>query len=105
MELLLVIHRHLVTNEDLPSCLEGEIILRKEGDVSDKLWDGDALTGWEEVENRGQEWSGRYQTVSPPPQSGDIEVITTGFPWCASILLIPRSDMQGEPVSQPRSPS
>jgi len=63
MELLLVIHRHPVTNEYLPSCLQGEIILRKEGDMSDKLWDEDALRRWEEVENRGQEWSGRYQTA------------------------------------------
>jgi putative ATPase len=50
-----------VTNEYVPSCLQGEIILRKEGDVSDKLWDEDSLRRWEEVENRGQEWAGRYQ--------------------------------------------
>lgn len=54
-----VTYRHPVTNEYLPSCLQGEIILRKEGDVSDKLWDEDALRRWEEVENGGQEWAGR----------------------------------------------
>lgn len=52
--------RHPVTNEYLPSSVRGEIILRKEGDLSDKLWDEDALKRWEEVENQGREWTGRH---------------------------------------------
>ncbi|KAH9969947.1 P-loop containing nucleoside triphosphate hydrolase protein [Russula compacta] len=51
---------HPVTNEYLPSGIRGEIILRKEGDLSDKLWDEDALKRWEEVENQGREWTGRH---------------------------------------------
>ena len=43
-------------NEYLPSTTQDEIILRKEGDLSDKLWDEDALRRWEEVENGGREW-------------------------------------------------
>ena len=49
--------RHPVTNEYLPSRVQGEIILRKEGDLSDKLWDEEALREWEEVENGGREWT------------------------------------------------
>jgi len=51
---------HPVTNEYLPSRVQGEIILREEGDISDKLWDEDALRRWEEVENGGLEWTGRH---------------------------------------------
>lgn len=51
--------RHPVTNEYLPSRVQGEIILRKEGDLSDKLWDEVALRRWEELENGEREWSGR----------------------------------------------
>lgn len=39
----------------------------------------------------------------PPPQPGDIDVITAGFPWCVSILLISPSDTRVETVSQPHS--
>jgi putative ATPase len=46
-----------VTNEYLPPIMQGETILRKEGDLSDKLWDEDALRKWEEVENGGQPWA------------------------------------------------
>jgi putative ATPase len=48
-----------VTNEYLPSRVQGEVILRKEGDLSDKLWDEEALRRWEEEENGGQNWTGR----------------------------------------------
>jgi putative ATPase len=51
--------RHPVTNEYLPSRVQGEIILRKEGDLSDKLWDEVALRRWEELENGEREWTGR----------------------------------------------
>ena len=54
-----VIRRHPVTNEYLPSSVQGKVILRKEGDLSDKLWDEDALRRWEELENEGQAWIGR----------------------------------------------
>ncbi|KAH8984772.1 P-loop containing nucleoside triphosphate hydrolase protein [Lactarius hatsudake] len=52
-------YMHPVTNEYLPRQLHGEVILRREGDLGDKLWDEDALKRWEEVENGGQEWVGR----------------------------------------------
>jgi putative ATPase len=51
--------RHPVTNEYLPTRVQGEIILRKEGDLSDKLWDEEGLRRWEEAENGGREWTGR----------------------------------------------
>jgi putative ATPase len=51
--------RHPVTNEYLPSRVQGEIILRKEGDLSDKLWDEGALRRWEELENGERAWTGR----------------------------------------------
>lgn len=51
--------RHPVTNEYLPRRLHGEVILRREGDLGDKLWDEESLRRWEEVENGGREWVGR----------------------------------------------
>jgi putative ATPase len=51
--------RHPVTNEYLPSRVQGEIILRKEGDLSDKVWDEEALARWEELENGERVWTGR----------------------------------------------
>jgi putative ATPase len=56
---MLMVIRHPVTNEYLPRRLHGEVILRREGDMGDKLWDEEALRRWEEVENGGQEWVGR----------------------------------------------
>ncbi|KAN0138529.1 hypothetical protein V8E53_003517 [Lactarius tabidus] len=50
---------HPVTNEYLPSKLRGETILHKEGDLTGKRWDDDALKHWEEMENGGQVWEGR----------------------------------------------
>ena len=35
----------------------------------------------------------------PPPQPGDIDMITAGFPWRMFILLILPSDTQVETVS------
>ncbi|KAF8267672.1 DNA polymerase III, clamp loader complex, gamma/delta/delta subunit [Lactarius quietus] len=52
-------YRHPVKNEYLPRRLHGEVILRREGDLGDKLWNEDALRRWEDVENGGQEWVGR----------------------------------------------
>jgi putative ATPase len=54
--------RHPVTNEYLPSRVQGEIILRKEGDLSDKLWDEVALRRWEELENGERAWTGRQSS-------------------------------------------
>jgi putative ATPase len=51
--------RHPVTNEYLPSCVQGEIILRKDGDLSDKVWDEEGLRRWEELENGERAWTGR----------------------------------------------
>ncbi len=48
-----------MTNEYLPRQLYGKIILRREGDLGDKLWDEEALRRWEEVENDGEGWPGR----------------------------------------------
>ncbi|KAI0260137.1 hypothetical protein BC834DRAFT_925966 [Gloeopeniophorella convolvens] len=50
---------HPVPNEYLPQRLSGELILRKEGDLSDKIWDEEALRHWEEAENDGLYWEGR----------------------------------------------
>ena len=41
--------------------------------------------------------------LPPPPQPGDIDVITAGFPWCVSATFILSSDTQAIPVSQPHS--
>ena len=43
----------------MPIQFRGETFLRKEGDVTDKVWDEDALRQWEFEENGGRPWSGR----------------------------------------------
>ncbi|KAH9053935.1 P-loop containing nucleoside triphosphate hydrolase protein [Lactarius vividus] len=60
-------YMHPVTNEYLPRQLHGEVILRREGDLGDKLWDEAALRTWEEVENGGREWVGRPQSRPHSP--------------------------------------
>ncbi|KAI0271637.1 hypothetical protein BC834DRAFT_860525 [Gloeopeniophorella convolvens] len=61
---------HPVTNEYLPLQIREEVILRKDGDLSGKTWDDDALKQWEEKENGGQEWKGR-NTVAPSHDVGE----------------------------------
>ena len=52
-------HRHPVTNDYVPDEIKGMVFLKPEGDVSDKLWDEDALTRWELKKNHGMAWEGR----------------------------------------------
>ncbi|KII92280.1 hypothetical protein PLICRDRAFT_103807 [Plicaturopsis crispa FD-325 SS-3] len=52
-------YAHPVHNEYVPIQFEGDVFLRKEGDLTDKIWDDDALTKWEIEENGGKEWEGR----------------------------------------------
>ncbi len=51
--------RHPVTNDYMPIQFRGDEFLRKEGDMSGKIWDEEALREWEFRENGGQNWSGR----------------------------------------------
>ncbi|KAF5370864.1 hypothetical protein D9758_002034 [Tetrapyrgos nigripes] len=52
-------YAHPVHNAYMPSQLEGQVFMRKPGDVSGKIWDEDALTQWETAENGGRKWEGR----------------------------------------------
>ncbi|EMD37455.1 hypothetical protein CERSUDRAFT_114100 [Gelatoporia subvermispora B] len=75
-------YAHPVTNEYLPPQLKDEVFLRSEGDKTDKLWDEDALSTWEQEENGGQPWEGRtdVQTVSAdPPRGTRNDVVTDAF--------------------------
>ncbi|KAJ3522363.1 hypothetical protein NM688_g8884 [Phlebia brevispora] len=58
-------YAHPVTNDYLPIQFRGEVFLKPEGDISDKVWDEAALHRWEVEENGGKEWQGRHrpQTV------------------------------------------
>lgn len=51
--------RHPVYNDYLPIQFRGETFLKKAGDVSEKIWDDDALVRWENEENGGRDWEGR----------------------------------------------
>lgn len=53
------VDRHPVTNTYVPEGVRGEVFLRREGDVSGKEWDEEALKRWEEEENGGKAWEGR----------------------------------------------
>jgi hypothetical protein len=50
---------HPVHNEYLPDSLRGEVFLRKEGDLSEKVWDEAGLQLWEREQNDGRLWEGR----------------------------------------------
>lgn len=52
-------YAHPVHNEYLPQQFQGEIFLKKEWDVSGKIWNEEALVRWENEENGGKEWEGR----------------------------------------------
>lgn len=46
-------------NQYLPTQLKDDVYLFREGDLSDKTWDEEALKTWERVANDGKEWEGR----------------------------------------------
>jgi putative ATPase len=54
--------RHPVQQGYLPPHLLGEQFLKKEGDVSDKVWDEMLLRRWERECNDGRPWSGRLDS-------------------------------------------
>jgi putative ATPase len=51
--------RHPVTNDYVPDEIKDMVFLKSEGDISDKLWDDDALGRWELKKNHGIPWEGR----------------------------------------------
>lgn len=53
------LHRHPVTNDYMPEQFREEAFLKSAGDISDKLWDEEALRQWELEENKGISWEGR----------------------------------------------
>ncbi|KAI5116661.1 hypothetical protein M0805_000810 [Coniferiporia weirii] len=50
---------HPVHNEYLPTEFKDDVFLLKEGDLSDKVWDEEALEVWEMEQNDGAKWGGR----------------------------------------------
>lgn len=52
-------YRHPVYQTYLPATLEGSRFLREEGDVTDKIFDENALRKWEWRCNQGRDWPGR----------------------------------------------
>ncbi|KAI9569582.1 DNA polymerase III, clamp loader complex, gamma/delta/delta subunit [Boletus coccyginus] len=50
---------HPVHNDYLPPAVQGETFLKGPDDISNKLWDEDALVKWETECNGGRPWSGR----------------------------------------------
>ncbi|CCM00399.1 uncharacterized protein FIBRA_02429 [Fibroporia radiculosa] len=52
-------YAHPVTNEYLPIQFRDAAFLKPAGDISDKVWDEDALRLWELEENEGRPWKGR----------------------------------------------
>ncbi|OBZ68067.1 ATPase WRNIP1 C26H5.02c [Grifola frondosa] len=66
-----MLDRHPVTNDYLPIQFRGDVFLRKEGDVTDKIWDEAALRRWEVEENGGKPWSGR-QTREPNREASNL---------------------------------
>jgi putative ATPase len=54
-----IMRRHPVTNDYVPDKIKDVVFLKSEGDISDKIWDDDALRRWELKKNRGIAWEGR----------------------------------------------
>ena len=46
-------------NQYLPTPLKDDVYLLKEGDLSDRIWDEEALKVWEREANDGKGWEGR----------------------------------------------
>ena len=59
--------RHPVQQGYLPPHLLGEQFLKKEGDVSDKVWDEMLLSRWERECNDSRPWIGRLDDRSIDP--------------------------------------
>lgn len=57
--ILLLVFSHPVHNQYLPREVEGSEFLYKEGDTRGKVWNEEALRGWEKEENGGLQWGGR----------------------------------------------
>lgn len=54
-----ILRRHPVTNDYVPDEIKDTVFLKPAGDLSDKLWDDDALRRWELKKNHGMPWEGR----------------------------------------------
>ncbi|KAF8444521.1 hypothetical protein L210DRAFT_3610901 [Boletus edulis BED1] len=52
-------YAHPVHNDYLPPAFREETFLKEPGDMSNKIWDEDALVKWEQVCNGGRPWPGR----------------------------------------------
>jgi len=53
----LILGRHPVTNDYVPDEIKDMVFLKSEGDISDKIWDEDALGRWELKKNHGMRTS------------------------------------------------
>lgn len=51
--------RHPVQNDYLPPTVREEMFMREPDDMSNKVWDENALVKWETECNDGRPWSGR----------------------------------------------
>ncbi|KAG6868919.1 hypothetical protein C0993_007693 [Termitomyces sp. T159_Od127] len=58
-------YAHPVHNTYLPIQFEGEVFLRREGDMRDKIWDEAALRVWEHEANGDKDWVGRPAVSGP----------------------------------------
>ncbi|THH03202.1 hypothetical protein EW145_g6445 [Phellinidium pouzarii] len=67
-------YAHPVHNQYLPTDLKGEVFLLKEGDLSDKTWDEDALKVWEKERHGGQQWEGRLPKPAESVQEEGSDV-------------------------------
>ncbi|KAG6865844.1 hypothetical protein C0991_011176 [Blastosporella zonata] len=89
-------YAHPVHNTYLPIQFQGEVFLRQDGDMTDKIWDDAALNFWEHEANGDKEWEGRPasslaracedQTLIPMPtvpkdslENATFRVLVTGF--------------------------
>ncbi|KAG6813317.1 hypothetical protein H0H92_012130 [Tricholoma furcatifolium] len=52
-------YAHPVHNTYLPMQFKGDVFLRPEGDMKDRIWDEAALSLWEHEANGDKEWDGR----------------------------------------------
>ncbi|KAN0091065.1 hypothetical protein V8E55_004631, partial [Tylopilus felleus] len=59
-------YAHPVHNDYLPPAFRGEVFLKEPDDMSNQIWDEDALVRWETECNGGQPWSGRPAPDSLP---------------------------------------
>ncbi|KAG6856095.1 hypothetical protein H0H87_007431 [Tephrocybe sp. NHM501043] len=80
--------RHPVHNTYLPIQFQGEVFLRKEGDIADKIWDDAALSLWEHEANGDKDWDGRPGALARACEDQAMPIVPRDSPKDATFCVL-----------------